>query len=231
MYQAIRLRRRRHHQVREFPVRTFQQIQRKPALRVVVVERENQRLGRLAYHPRPERLGQLIVGSRRFRLLLGLRFQHEIIGQSESNAFRHAPDLVLAIGVERSEAGGLASRCFFEQKHFFGRTMLNGQLPAFKRVRQYDDQARHHPVVLLAVAVWQEEPALLVHQQLVEFGSQSVCGQSQRVRDRSRRVDDRRAPLVAELELLRIEFVRVADLSIDQRLRAFPVRCDLADIN
>ena len=78
--------------------------------------------------------------------------------------------------------------------------MPNDQRPAFKRIGKHDDQARHHPVVLFAVAMRQEEPALLIHQQLVQPGFQLFRGQSKLFGDRSRRIGDGRVPLVARGE-------------------------------
>ena len=57
--------------------------------------------------------------------------------------------------------------------------MPNDQPPAFEPIGKHDDQARHHPIVLFAVAMRQEEPALLIHQQLVQPGFQLVRGQSE----------------------------------------------------
>ena len=55
----------------------------------------------------------------------------------------------------------------------------NDQRAAFKRIGKHDDHTRHHPIVLFAVAMRQEEPALLIHQQLVQPGFKcSVGGQA-----------------------------------------------------
>lgn len=146
------------------PVGALEQIERQAALGVMVRKRKHQRSGRLIGRPRPDRLDQPI-GLRDWLAIgrtLAFGLQHQIIRQAKPHAVGHAPDLVLAIGVKGGEArGGTVGRVGKLQGPLRA-AVAHDQLAAREAIGQGDNHARHHPIVLLAIAVLQEESTCFV---------------------------------------------------------------------
>lgn len=155
--------------------------------------------------------------------------QTQIEHQRQAIPLGDRPDLVLAVGVERSERqlGGLGGG------HFYGAlapAVTDDDLASGARDGQRYRQRGDHAVSLLGVAVGGEEAARLVDQQLVEPGVQPVGGTAEAVRRRGQDPAERIAPPHARQTNLRgVYLPAVAHCAVDQRCRPLAVRCTFRD--
>lgn len=219
------------HQIRELTIRPFEQIERQAALRIMMLEREDQRFAPLKCSPgmhrcyqRAERLVVRLQSSLRFRF----RLQGEVVRQTEAVTVLDPFDFMLTICKEGRITSLFAGGGSSEGEFPLLPRMPHNQSSPLEFIREHNDQAGDHAVQLFAVAMGDEEAPFFVDQELVECGLQLVHGQAQGDGDCSGQFVYCRLPSGAQTEPSGIEFKRFPHFRVNKRFRPLAEGGDVA---
>ncbi len=152
---AIRLAGRFLEDVRLGPIRALERIPGDPALGVLMLQRDDQLLGRVVRCPFLQEwadLRDVFRHARRGDGLLGFR-QRQVVDQAEAVSLLDGADLVLAIGVERGVVDVEGVVVGVEIDDPLLAFMPDNELAPLVRGRKNDVQRGDHAVELLAIAM------------------------------------------------------------------------------
>ena len=149
---------------------------------------------------------------------------HEVVDEAHATAFPDRPHLVLAVRVER-RVGQLRDLWRAEIDCDLASGVADDELAAAMRRRQDHDQGGEHARGFLGVSVRHEEPALVVHEKLVELRGDGARGCAKSSRHARHNRGERISPmLAAEPHHAWRQLPHLAHACIDDSVLAAPVR-------